>query len=86
MRVAGDLKVNHIHVSVNGINQFPHAEGLLFISTACLVLDRGGGGRGWEFGKGSSQDSSEGSPRPLPSLVALLGTPHQTHDVGLKGQ
>ena len=43
MKVPSDLKVNHLHMSVDGMNQLPHAEGLLFISSAGLALDRGGG-------------------------------------------
>ena len=42
MKATGDLKVNHIYVSVDGMNQLSHAKGLLFISTACLAMDKGG--------------------------------------------
>ena len=46
MKGDGDLKVNHLHVSVNGMNQLPHVEGLLFISNPCLALDTRPGGGG----------------------------------------
>ena len=43
MKVAGNFEVHHFHVSVNGMDQLPHAEGLSFISSIGLALDRGNG-------------------------------------------
>ena len=82
MRVAGDLKVNHIHVSVNNMNQLPHVEGLFFVSSANLALDQGRSELGREF----ARDSSMGNPLPLPLFAALPATPRQTHDAELGGQ
>ena len=45
MKVAGDLRIVHFHISVNGVDQLPHTKGLLFISGISLVVD--GGGRSW---------------------------------------
>ena len=41
MKVAGNFEVHHFHVSVNGMDQLPHVEGLFFISSIGLALDKG---------------------------------------------
>ena len=40
MKVAGNFEIHHFHVSVNGMDQLPHAKGLFFISSIGLALDR----------------------------------------------
>ena len=45
MKVAGNFEVHHFHVSVNGIDQLPYVEGLFFINSVGLALNRGNGSR-----------------------------------------
>ena len=41
IKVAGDLQIRILHVSINGFHQFPHIGGILVISSISLALDQG---------------------------------------------
>ena len=41
IKVAGDLQIRILHVSINGFHQFPHIGGILVINSISLALDQG---------------------------------------------